>query len=401
MNPRIIAVEDNQRHYENLVSILRTIPSKDKLEWGIEDFAILQARSSLEAEDLLHEMQDACHILVLDLKIPKRVGLIPDSDNGFEILSLARKLGKANQIIIYTNYQSQQNLLKALREGANDFLQKPVEAGVADQELQARFMSCWQRVLATESARLLEKRIKDLIPYAEAGLAHRFTACFSDFVQTVAHSTEDIEHYAQERFGIDRQKDSQDYLIRCLENQEARLKTAQQNWADLKADLLSVTQQPTIETVESLLASIQENLSPCQFVKNTSITMGISRTGQTSVLSFQDDVRMVLQEITAGALGTLTDYGNQYAIDITMRVRDGQAEMQFSDNFEQQISREDAQAINGGFSVSSNHGRTRFGRAWGLSVAQHIALRGGGRLIVKSESPLQGNVVTYFIPLAQ
>ena len=159
--------------------------------------------------------------------------------------------------------------------------------------------------------------------------------------------------------------------------------------------------QPTTETIESLLASIQENLSPCQFVKNMSINMGFSQTGQTSVLSFHDDVRMVLQEIIAGALSTLTDYGNEYAIDITMRVRDGQAEMQFYDNFKQQIAREDAQAINGGFSVGSNHGPTRFGRAWGLSVAQHIALRGGGRLIVKSESSLQGNVVTYFIPLAQ
>jgi hypothetical protein len=63
------------------------------------------------------------------------------------------------------------------------------------------------------------------------------------------------------------------------------------------------------------------------------------------------------------------------------------------------LTRADAQAINGGFAIGPNHGATRFGRAWGLSVVQHVALRGGGRLIVTPQQ--QGSQITYVIPLAQ
>ena len=45
------------------------------------------------------------------------------------------------------------------------------------------------------------------------------------------------------------------------------------------------------------------------------------------------------------------------------------------------------------------NGRDGQWRAWGLSVAQQVALRGGGRLIVE---PLEGgNLITYRVTLAQ
>lgn len=371
--------------------------------WRIDELLFDHAESLEEAEALLDAAAGSSpyHILVLDLAIPKRKGLTGDTEFGFKILNIARKLGAAKQIIIFTKHPEDVNILKALREGANDLIaKKATKVGAVDHELQTQFMCCWQRVMVSESAGLMEMRIKDLIPYAEAGLVHRFTACFSDFVQAVDHTADDVEHYASERFGLDREKDGQDFLFRLLKKQDADLKAAQENWAALKADLSGGGEAPRAEILESLLDSIEEMLMPCLLVKNTALEREFYGGGQTAVLSFPNEVCAVIQEMLSGLLSTLPDFGDTHTVRLGLRVRNGQAEVQLSDDLTQPISSDDAQAINGGFTIGPEHEPTRFGRAWGLSVMQHIALRGGGRLIVTPQPP-RGNQITYFIPLAQ
>lgn len=403
MDLRILAVEDELPHYESLVSILRAIPPKDRDDWGIGKLEFTPATSATRAVtelELAARRRIPYHILVLDLGLPSGEGGIVDVEHGFSVLTAARKLGAAKQIVIYTVHASDLNILRALREGASDLVVKPNVPGFDEQELQTRFMGCWKSILETESAVLLEQRIKDLVPYAEAGLAQRFEACFTDFFQKVAHTAEDIEHYAYERFGIDREKDPQDYLIRSLKRQDAEGKAARENWSGLNAELLGSSVVGQRVTLATLLDSIREKLSPCLLVKNMALLQNFSSTDETGVLTFQDDVRVIMQEITAGALSTLRDYGPRYTIEVTVTVSDRQAEIRFVDDLEQTISPEDAQAVNKGSVVVPDHEPARFGRAWGLSVAQHVALRGGGRLIVKPQ-PGKGTVITYFAPLAQ
>lgn len=404
MNLKILAVEDKLRHYQNLVAILKGISSKEQSDWGIDSLEFTHALSATEAFAKLEAaVLDPFDILVLDLKIPDELGGIEDADNGFKVLNFARKVRATKQTVIYTQHLSDPYILTALREGANDFIAKPQPGNVDEQELQTRFVSCWQRVLENDSAGLLEQRIKDLVPFAEAGLAQRFTACFSSFLQKVAHNAEDVEHYATRRFGLDPEKDSQDYLIRCLKNQDDELKAAQKSWVTLNADLMNgYGDALTPIPLDTLLHTIQEKWSPCLRVKNTSLQKKFKGTGQTGVLTFQDDVRVIVQEIMAGALSALPDFGAPHEIKISVQVNDNQAAIKFSDDLvsddlEQRISESDAKAINDGSIVGPDHGSRRFGRAWGLSVAQHLALRGGGRLIVQPEPT--GNVITYFAPL--
>lgn len=402
MELSILAVEDKPRHYENLVSILKAIPPKDRDDWRISSLNFTRAATVKEAGALLEAAARARRpfdILVLDLKIPRDMGLTSHTDHGFEVLRAARRFVATRQTMIYTNHAGSQNIWDALREGANDFVQKPLGDGTTDRELQTRFMSCWQRVLENRCAELLEQRIKDLVPYAEVGLAHRVTVHFSEFLQTVADTAEDVAHYARERFGLDRDKDSQDYLIRSLRNQDAKLRAVRDNCARMDADLLTGVEKPEPKPLGALLDSIHEKLSPCLLVKNTTFQPNISDAGQTGVLTFQDDVRFIMQEITAGALSALSDYGSPHEMAVTARVNKDQAEIVFSDDLEERISDDDAQAINGGFIVGPHRGPERFGRAWGLSVAQHIAMRGGGRLIVKPQPSGRGSVVTYFAPV--
>jgi CheY-like chemotaxis protein len=411
---RILAVEDYDVDYENLKSLLQSMLQRDLPHLGVEEMQLVRAESAEHAEELLsgEEAQaNPYHILILDLNIPERTGQLRTlTDYGFKVLNLARRLSTARQIIIYTHYpQHGDNIQTALREGANDFVQKPAQLGTPiDDELKTRFMCSWQRVLSDESARLLDERVKGLIPYAEAGLAHRFTAYFSDFVQTVAYTSHDVERYASERFGLEREKDSQDYLFRLLSKQEASLKAARENWAALNAALSPGDEKPKAEVLETLLQAVEEKLAPCLLVKNTRVVSNFYEGDQTRVLSFPDEVHVVIQEIISGTLSVLpdfgkTDAGKEHHIKVSLRHTDTQVEVQFADDIggtpSQSILRTEAQAINGGFTIGPGKGEKRFGRAWGLSVMQHIALRGGGRLIVTPQP--QGSQITYVIPRAQ
>lgn len=404
MKPTILLVEDNLDHYEHVKNLLGRITDTDRASHGIEEFCYIPkegpATTAAQAILLLEEAarkKTPFDIFILDLEIPENDHDVrPSEYTGLDLLERARDMGAAREIIIHTIHKRTDTVLQALRGGAIDFVEKHSEDSKA---LLPRVLGCWQRILAKNSANLLEERVKDLIPYAETGLAHRFTTCFADLVQMVTYTTEDIEQYAHERFGLDRERDAQDYLMRCLNKQRTELKIAQENWAALKADLSPRDEQEKTDRLESLLDEIEAKLAPCLQVKKLSVRRNFAPDGETSIRDFHDDVRAILHEIIAGALSVLPDYGDRKTIAVDIRPHDGQAEVRFTDDLAQAlIPGDDAQIINSGFFVGPEHGRARFGRAWGLSIAQHIALRGGGRLLVEPHYG-QGNLITYFVPL--
>jgi hypothetical protein len=285
-----------------------------------------------------------------------------------------------------------------LRGGANDFVAKTQPGDTDEQELQTRFMACWQRLLENESFSLLEERIKTLIPHAEAGLAQRFTSCFSNFLQKVAHTAEDVQHYAVARFGLDFEKDSQDYLIRSLKNQSNEIKGVTRHWANLNADLIQNDGKKLTPTaLVPLLNHISQRWAPSFVVKKCRYRKSYEDSGATKVLSFQNDAAIILHEIIAGTLYMLQDHGPRHELEVKIKIKDGQAAIQFIDDLGESITPEDARVINEGLILGPNHGPERFGRAWGLSVIQHLALRGGGRLIIEPRA--KGSAITYFAPL--
>ena len=407
MDLSILIIEDEDVHYQRLESILDALPADHKKGWRINGINKIRAVHAEQAFNLIqeaHTRQRPFDVIVLDLAIPRYAtppGKKPEPHEmyGFRVLDVARELRVARQIVIYTQFKSDPNILRALRSGATDFVQKPRPSENNTLQIQDRFMACWQRVLEDISVSLLDERIRNLVPYAEAGLAQRYTACFSRFLQQVANTAEDVQHYAVERFGLDPAKDSQDYLIRSLKNQGEDLKAAQENWERLNADLLNGTKGELAPSVSlgDLLDSIHKRWSACLLVKNCDYQNTIT-DADAEVLTFQHDVSLIIQEIIAGALMLLPDFGAKRTLQVSAKVNgDAQAAIQFTDDVTPAITPEDARIINEGLVLGPNHGPKRFGRAWGLSVIQHLALRGGGRLIVQPRS--DGTTITYFAPL--
>jgi hypothetical protein len=119
------------------------------------------------------------------------------------------------------------------------------------------------------------------------------------------------------------------------------------------------------------------------------------------ILSFKDAFRnnalMIIREILTGALSETKDDHTSTLPEVAVNIekKAGMAEISFRDGFIP-IPADQAEQITKGEIIPPRDGQWR---AWGLSVAQQVALRGGGRLIVE---PLEGgNLITYRVTLAQ
>lgn len=393
LTPRILIVEDIPEELQGIKDDLDDITVDGPVEQlGIEYFVCDLASAVDEAELSISDSRKVPYdFLLLDLGIPlKKTGGPSPPENGEKLLEKVRKKGAAKEVIVISVWKDLEYVVKVFRSGAIDFIAKPFTRAI----LHARLLECWKRLLTKESARLLgEERIGHLVPYAEKGLAHRFTKCFAQVVQVVAHGSDDMERYVHERYGLDRRKDSQDFFFKCLKWQENAVEDAKREWEGLQTSLQTKDEYSKAKTVETLLKEVHRSLLPCFIVKNVDLEL----SGETAaeVLSFDDDVLAVLKEIVVGILDKLHDYHEpRQTIMVKVVSAEGQARVRFVDRLER-ISPADAKEINQGSNISPDR---RFGREWGLSVIQHIAMRGGGRIEIEPQA--RGNTITYFIPLA-
>jgi CheY-like chemotaxis protein len=391
---RVLLVEDIDHQLGALRKDIQLIPEDQRHTYGIDDFDIEEASCANEALQKLAKAKTddrPYDVLVLDLGLPLNKGDIERPQNGYKVLEMVKQSGAAKGVIVLSVFSHYSYVVDAFHGGAIDFIEK--EFPLRDK-IQERVLRNLASVFAGESNHILEERIKDLIPYAEKGLAHRFTATFSTLINSITHAASEIEKYARERYGLDNERDAQDALIRQLREHRESVSKARQEWANLQAQLATGDEIPQVEVIEDLLSGINADLLPCLTVKKTNLHFDLSQSGKSPVLTFQQDVRAVLKEIIIGGLSELPNYHGSQIIKVMVETNNTRAVVRFEDELKP-ILKADADAINEGYSIVPD---PKFGRAWGLSVAQHIALHGGGELIVEPKD--HGNIITYRIPLA-
>jgi CheY-like chemotaxis protein len=394
VKPRLLVVEDVKVQLEGIERDLSQIEVDKRKRYAIEGFIVDTADSANTATSLLNEAVKCripYDIMLLDLSLPREDdGRADDPGLGLEILDLARRTGAVKSIIVVSAFSEYKNVASAFRAGAIDFIAKVYTR----EDLQNRVLECWGGVLLKETIQILEERFRTLFPHAERGLAHRFSGCFSKFVQSLVAEVEKLESDLGGRLGLDMEKDAQDPLVRRLTSIESSVTDARREWAGLQEKPKGEDEAPQAVVVENLLDKIVEGLLPYLTLKRVEIVK--PQQGTTRVLTFQQDVRTVLTEIIVGGLGEHMDHSEpsgKFAISVESKGR--YAEVRFVDDLAPVLG-DIAEAINRGNAINPD---TKFGRAWGLSVVQDAALRGGGRLEVKPKA--DGNVITYLIPLAQ
>lgn len=385
---RMLIVEDNPGQREHIGRSVRRIEPDRLKERGIYGIEVSSSGSADEARKLISAglaMQRPFDIMLADLSLPKSINRpSEDIEAGLDLIDYAQRIDAAREIIVISAFSGHEWISKAIRAGAVDFIAKPYKA----RELQARVLKSMDRILSKESARVLNQRLRRLVPWAEKGIAYRFTSCFSRFIQSVSKIDEQIQEVVARRSS----SVPDDPLTAALDALSAATRDAREEWKQLLEAFDQAADTPRFTPIQEVLDRVRSWLEPCLVLKQVGLTTSV--TPDATVLEFGNEVEIVLAELIAGGLNDVPNSPYQHHFEITDELRSDHVEVNVKDNLSP-ISEHASKSINEGLGVLPDE---RFDRVWGLSVAQHLALRGGGRLEVLPKA--DGNVIKYRIPRA-
>ncbi|MEP7340410.1 MAG: hypothetical protein ABI977_21950, partial [Acidobacteriota bacterium] len=300
------------------------------------------------------------------------------------------------------------DLERYARIGANDFIAKPYDKG----ELLFRTLKVWKgerektrRQMFSDMRRWLDETIKpsfiELAPYSEKGLNDQLGSCFSQLIQSVRRETRDLRMELLAHLDLSLTDHLPDTLEQRLAAIEKAISTSRNQWLRIQEPFKIKGDTPCILIVEEIVTRLAKEFRPYLMVRPD-----VPESQQTKILSFDDgygnnDSTMVIKEILTGGLSEMKEdeWEKQWQASVSIHSDGGMAEIQFLDNYTP-LPKDLAKKVSEGDNVPPRDslGKPQW-RAWGLSVVQHIATRGGGRLIVQPSE--DGNLITYRVTLAQ
>jgi len=389
MNLSVLIVEDSRLILNHLTLLVNTLSKEQKAEAGIEAIHTDKASNLAEAEALLHsaaQSRKPYDILMLDLSLPQQAKEADNVRGGLNLILKARELQAVRKIIIVSgNFDLESHVSESFKRGAICFIRKPYsEAEVQQQVLNT------VGLLSEEYLFKCYKLVDERIPVLSASIwrttTYEISARVYNLVQTISYETEELGREFNNRFGI---TDPEDSVQLRLAEIERAIENSREEMADLQNGIDSNGNQAEEVTLENEILALAEALKPC-----LEINLVSSPTEKSVVLSFHQNVRTVLKEILVGGLSEQTDSTRTWQVTIEISRDEAMASVFIRDDFPP-LNPDIAARISKGESIPPEDASNR---QWGLFLAQHIALRGGGRLIV--ETTATGNQITYMVPRA-
>ncbi|HEX8999419.1 MAG TPA: response regulator [Blastocatellia bacterium] len=412
---KILIVEDQIEQLDYLELAMRQFWCEQNDSWRLDKLHIDRAAAAVDARRLLTctaERSEDYDLMLLDLGLPENPGEKEQTDLGLQLIEISRNAAAANRILVISAFQDFSYVVPAFQRGANDFIKKPFDK----RELFHRVNLLLTGLLDEARQTALDRRQRELAPYVWKYIAHRFSACFGDFIQAVRNETDLLNDELSERFGLSRIGTSQDPIIKCLRAISESSQTAHDEWTSLQeafdrtgnqtvswqkisrqTDRWEPDDTPAELAVERWLAKTGGELRHC-----LNVNLSGNPDLETRVLSIGGNWQTAMREVLLGGLSTpQNQHSDQYSdqwwgsqVSVSTRTHGELAEVLFEDNLPA-IPPELADKINRGENILPNEGPWR---AWGLGIVQHIASLGGGKLSVRPSAREKGNTISLFIP---
>ena len=135
---KILVVDDDEIVREVIISLLSS-----------EGYAVRSAKDGLDAIEILK--MENINLVITDLRMP--------GADGIEVLKEALKMDPDRAVIILTAYGTLDTALKAIREGAYDYMTKPFKM----EEMIIRVNNAYERTLLVIKMRALVKSLREIL----------------------------------------------------------------------------------------------------------------------------------------------------------------------------------------------------------------------------------------------
>lgn len=135
---KILVVDDDEIVREVIISLLSS-----------EGYAVRSAKDGLDAIEILNK--ENINLVITDLRMP--------GADGIEVLKEAIKMDPDRAVIILTAYGTLDTALKAIREGAYDYMTKPFKM----EEMIIRVNNAYERTLLVIKMKALVKSLREIL----------------------------------------------------------------------------------------------------------------------------------------------------------------------------------------------------------------------------------------------
>lgn len=135
---KILVVDDDEIVREVIISLLSS-----------EGYAVRAAKDGLDAIKILK--MENINLVITDLRMP--------GADGIEVLKEALKMDPDRAVIILTAYGTLDTALKAIREGAYDYMTKPFKM----EEMIIRVNNAYERTLLVIKMKVLVKSLREIL----------------------------------------------------------------------------------------------------------------------------------------------------------------------------------------------------------------------------------------------
>ncbi|HUT90069.1 MAG TPA: response regulator [Thermoguttaceae bacterium] len=374
--------------------LLRTPPSDWSDGAGAMGFAVDEATSAEQARQRLDQAfrdKRPYDVILLDMQLPATERDAED-DKAFE--EAGRKLltdiraSCDTAVVVLTGFPSPQNFIHAVREGAADFLAKPLASREDEKMLFTRLVIAVGRTREAVHRKLRLQRLLWLKDHDRRSDHERFAKLVSEAMGRISDELHGLAETLSRRYGLDPNRDAEDPVCR-------HVAAVEEMGNDLARTICKSIEQEEPARFEKVdvAATMTEQIArarPCYLHRGVRLEWTPSEA-ELQTKTFPEDLRLMVAELI---LGTLELAASESTVQLSsQRSEDGRDIVISATRSGKRVPKEVQKLLREGRWV-----RTQGNSDWqGLSFLQRIANNIGARLDIKSSD--ERTVVSLRIPI--
>jgi len=303
---RVLIVEDDDESRQAYESSFRHPPRGFVSRYGDVKFeTIVGVRGRDKALDELQAASDqgwSFDILVLDLSIPEKEDDHElqhcDSGHGLEV---QKKAPQGTAVVVVSDYGTFNNVKTAFREGALDFLKKPVIIEqVMDSAMQAwekTWMSCRHR-----ESQLWKDRLLMQLQQFKDEVADRFTTLLTSRAGRLLNAVDSVAEGLDDRFLLSEEREPDDSIVKSLKQIRSETEQMLQRASELRQRISPRERRVKPVDAMDILRSVSDKLYPAQIFRRTRVKLPDPAPPSVMIGSFSEDVAAILEEVLFGSI---------------------------------------------------------------------------------------------------
>jgi ActR/RegA family two-component response regulator len=275
---------------------------------GLTGFAVDEARSTQEARQCLQEASRSkrpYEVVLLDLQLPATDQDAKDGkaleEHGRDLLAHITSAFDA-AVVILTGFPKPVNFIHAVREGAADFLVKPLETREDEKMLFARLLNAVGKTGEIVHRKLRARRLLWLEDHDRRSDRERFARLVSEKVGRISDELHLLTETLSRRYGLDRRHNAEDTVCRYLAAIEATGNDlVQQAWKSVEEEEPACFEKVDVAVI---MAEQIDRARPCYLHRGVGLEWTGASEGELQTKTFPEDLRLMIAELVLGTLET-------------------------------------------------------------------------------------------------